>query len=64
MQTCVRCGGHFPGPGVQHDGKVYCCDKCAAGPKQMLPQMLLRMLPMAAFFMTVGVLLGRYSSRS
>ncbi len=63
MRTCARCGGRFPGPGVEKDGKVYCCDKCAAGPAQMVPPMALRMLPIAALLVGVGVLIGRYSAR-
>lgn len=61
MQTCARCGGHFPGPGVERDGKIYCCDMCAAGPKQMWPRMALRMLPIAAVLLGVGVLIGRHA---
>lgn len=35
MLRCARCGGHFPAPGVEREGKVYCCDKCARGPLGM-----------------------------
>lgn len=63
MQTCDRCGGNFPGPGVEEAGKVYCCDKCAAGPRRMMPRMMLRMAPMAALLVGVGLLIGRYSAR-
>jgi hypothetical protein len=28
--------GKFPGPGVEKDGKLYCCDKCLKGSKKML----------------------------
>ena len=30
--TCDRCGGRFPDLGIPRNGRVYCCDKCAAGP--------------------------------
>ncbi|MCC7338407.1 MAG: hypothetical protein IT422_25220 [Pirellulaceae bacterium] len=40
MQMCTHCGSHFPGPDVEREGNVYCCDMCAAGPKQMMPVMV------------------------
>jgi hypothetical protein len=32
----ARCKGKFPGPGIEKEGKSYCCDKCAKGSKKML----------------------------
>lgn len=63
MRTCARCGGRFPRPGITKDGKVYCCDKCAAGPMAMMPRMALRMLPVAALLVGIGAILGRYATR-
>lgn len=37
---CAYCGGRFPAPGVQRDGRVYCCDKCADGAGRMPLRML------------------------
>lgn len=37
MKACERCKGKFPGPGIEKEGKVYCCDKCAKGPGRMMP---------------------------
>lgn len=54
MEKCARCGGRFPGPGVERDGKLHCCDMCAEGPKRMMP----RILPIAALLIGAGALLG------
>ena len=54
MQRCARCGGRFPGPGVERNAHVYCCDKCAAGAGPMM----LRMLAMASTFVGIGAALG------
>lgn len=40
MKVCARCKGKFPGPGIEKEGKVYCCDKCARGPRRMIPKMI------------------------
>ena len=52
-QICFRCGGHFPGPGIVQHEHIYCCDKCARGPKAMLP----RMLSMAGLLVAGGAML-------
>jgi hypothetical protein len=57
--TCARCGGHFPAPGVEQEGAVYCCDKCAQGPRRMLP----RMLAMGGVLVSLGALLGAMVSK-
>lgn len=31
LLICARCGGEFPGPGVQQEEALYCCTVCAAG---------------------------------
>ncbi len=62
-QTCARCGGHFPGPGVEQAGMIYCCDTCAAGPMRMWPRMLLGVLPVAGLLLGTGMALGRYLGR-
>lgn len=54
MQRCARCGGRFPGPGVERNGHLYCCDKCAAGAGTMM----LRMLAMASAFVGIGAAPG------
>jgi hypothetical protein len=36
MKVCARCEGKFPGPGIEKDEKVYCCDRCAKGPGKMM----------------------------
>lgn len=62
LQTCSRCGGRFPGPGVERQGQIYCCDKCAQGPRRMLPRMMLRLLPIIVLLVGSGTLIGRYLS--
>lgn len=61
MNRCARCGGRFPGPGIAANGRVYCCDKCAAGPsaRNMLP-----MLPILAALIGAGAVLGWLAGRS
>lgn len=56
-QACARCGGRFPGPGVEQHEHIYCCDKCARGPKGMM----LRRLPMAALLVVGGAALGAFA---
>jgi hypothetical protein len=67
MQQCERCGGLFPGPGVEQQGKVYCCDMCTQGPKMMarMPMKTMARMPMMRFILAgiglvglVGFLLG------
>lgn len=59
--SCARCRGRFPGPGVERDGKLYCCDKCAAGPNPKM--MLFRMAPMALMVLGAGALAGWLAGR-
>jgi len=59
IETCDRCGGRFPGIGVRINDRVYCCDKCAEGPQQMMPRMLL----MSVVLLSVGAALGWSISR-
>lgn len=54
MHICARCGGKFPHPGMEKNGKLYCCDKCAEGPKGMIP----KMLPMILGLLGLGFLVG------
>ncbi len=63
LLRCPRCGGKFPAPGVERHGNIYCCDKCAAGPRAMLPRMLPRMLAAATVLVGVGALLGARHAR-
>lgn len=55
LNTCDRCGGHFPGPGIRQGEHLYCCDKCAQGPSK---KMMVRMLLPAAGLITFGYALG------
>lgn len=59
-RRCDRCGGRFPGPGISRNGRVYCCDLCAAGPGK---KMMVRMLPAAAGLLGLGLLLGWSAAR-
>jgi GH15 family glucan-1,4-alpha-glucosidase len=59
MRTCARCGGRFPAPGVERNGRVYCCDKCADGAGRMP----LRMLVGAGVCFGLGAALGWAASR-
>jgi hypothetical protein len=51
MNTCYRCKGKFPGPGIEKEGKLYCCDKCAKGPKIMLAKLPIMLIMAGAIFM-------------
>ena len=59
LQTYARCGGVFPGPGINKEGKSYCCGQCAQGPMGKLPRMMSRMLPVALLVMGAGIIIGR-----
>lgn len=51
MTSCARCGGRFPGPGVERGGKVYCCDKCAEGPNRAsIRKLAMALLPVGSGF--------------
>jgi hypothetical protein len=54
METCARCKGKFPGPGIEKNGKVYCCDKCARGAKQMM----FKVIPAVLRVFGLGFLIG------
>jgi hypothetical protein len=54
VEKCARCKGKFPGPGIEKEGKVYCCDKCARGPKKMM----FKMAPIIAGIFGLGLLFG------
>lgn len=62
FETCARCGGRFPGPGIGWHGKVYCCDQCAVQAERSISKagMLLKMLPIAALAVGVGTMFYRY----
>ena len=57
MQTCAMCAGQFPGPGIQNQGKVYCCDKCADYHQHKL-HMLAAMAPKLVAVLGVGAIIG------
>lgn len=40
MKVCARCKGKFPGPGIEKEGKVFCCDKCVRGFRGMAPKVI------------------------
>jgi hypothetical protein len=54
MQVCARCKGKFPGPGIEKEGKTYCCDKCAKGSKKML----FTFIPVLLISIGIGFLTG------
>jgi hypothetical protein len=57
MKTCARCKGKFPEPGIEKNGKLYCCDKCAKGPKQMM----FKVIPAVLGVFGLGFLTGSLS---
>lgn len=57
MQTCTKCGGHFPGAGVENNGKVYCCDKCAQAGRHKLHE-LIGMAPKLISVVGIGAVAG------
>lgn len=62
MQRCAMCGGQFPGPGVEREGRFYCCDRCARG-KRMKAMMLLEFGGTLIGGFIGGFIVGRYFSR-
>jgi hypothetical protein len=56
METCARCKGKFPGPGIEKNGKVYCCDKCAKGPQRMIVKFIPAVLGVFALGFFTGYL--------
>lgn len=64
IETCARCGGHFPAPGVARLGRVYCCDKCAEGADgRMGARMRVRKASQLAAFVGLGAALGWLAAR-
>ena len=61
INTCHRCRGRFPGPGVPRKRHLYCCDKCAAGPGVMDR---IRMASAAVALALVGVVVGWAAAQS
>ena len=59
MQICAMCAGQFPGPGVQSQGNVYCCDKCADYHQHKI-HMLAAMAPKLAGVIGVGAMIGYF----
>ncbi len=57
MKACAMCGGRFPGPGIESEGKVYCCDKCADY-HQHKSHMAAAMAPKVLGVMGIGAILG------
>lgn len=57
MQSCAMCGGRFPGPGIENEAKVYCCDKCADF-HQHKSHMVAAMAPKVLGVLGIGALLG------
>lgn len=57
MQSCDLCAGLFPGPGIQLNDKVYCCDKCADAAQHKL-RMLTKMAPKLMVVLGVGAFFG------
>lgn len=57
MQSCDMCAGQFPGPGIQFDDKVYCCDKCADAAQHKL-RMLTKMAPKILAVLGIGAIFG------
>lgn len=59
MHKCAMCGGRFPGPGIQREGQVYCCDRCAQG-KKMKAMVALEFGGTLVAGLVAGLLIGRY----
>lgn len=60
VEACARCGSRFPSPGVEHRGRLYCCDRCAMGPS---PRMMVRMAPMVVGLVGAGAFAGWLAAR-
>lgn len=57
MRSCDLCSGLFPGPGIELNGKVYCCNKCADAAQHKL-RMLTTMAPKIMTILAIGVIFG------
>ena len=62
MQACAMCGGLFPGTGIIHQGKAYCCDKCADMSQRKL-KMLKAMAPKVLGVLGLGAFFGYLFAR-
>ena len=59
VEEWARCGSRFPAPGVEHQGRHYCCDRCAMGPSpRMKARMMVRMAPMLVGLVGAGAFAG------
>ncbi len=63
MQICAMCRGRFPGPGIENEGKLYCCDKCADYHRHKL-HMAAAMAPKLLGILGVGAVAGYFLGRS
>lgn len=57
MKVCARCKGKFPGQDIEKDEKLYCCDKCAKGPRKMV----FKVVPAVLGVFGLGFLAGAVS---
>lgn len=63
MHSCAMCGGKFPGPGIEAEGKLYCCDKCADY-DQHKSHMVAAMAPKLVGILGVGAFIGYMIGRN
>ena len=64
IEECARCGSRFPTPGVEHQGRHYCCDRCAMGPSsRRKARMMVRMAPMLVGLVGAGAFAGWLAAR-
>lgn len=57
MNTCAMCEGRFPGPGIESESQLYCCDKCADYAHHRL-HMVAAMAPKVLGMLAIGGLIG------
>ncbi len=57
MHSCAMCSGKFPGPGIEAEGKLYCCDKCADYDHHK-SHMVAAMAPKLVGILGIGALIG------
>ncbi len=66
MHVCAMCSGRFPGPGIENEGKLYCCDKCADYHQHkfhMVAAMAPKMIGILGVGAIVGYIIGRNRSK-
>ena len=63
MHTCAMCKGRFPGLGIEAEGKLYCCDKCADY-DQHKSHMVAAMAPKLVGILGIGGLIGYMVGRN